>query len=356
MLLFKCYTILVFAVLVQGILGESNTNVLPIIMDALVHQQHVRILRKEMPANSKLYCIPLKQGRPAPSLNYMKEDIIMHQENVILPNSPHPYDIETDEVMNYDRLSCILAKGEEYFGPQVFDLIPNLTEEQTEVTISSVNPASDSVSFGVALTAPALVWCNAYTSGRPTIDDLKMVKFVYIHKNDIVTVRDLTPKMNYTLYCYAESFAGTGMRNKVDSLTKKFSTLEMKAAIVNMRDENKDVAFSIKSNVDRQAVCKCIGDSTTVLAMNAGNDYLCRNSINLPLVLCRFYYPTQMMEVTYNRKIDPSLVVVDDKRVVRVMETNPTDGYFTPASVYLFLQCCLFFIMIWAMRNRMSVK
>ena len=211
MISFFCFFAFLVAVVVEGGPTKSNPSVLPITMDVLVHQQYIRIsLLEEMPAYAKLYCIPLKKGR------------------------------------------------------QLFDLIPNLTEEQTEVTISSVNPASDSVSFGVAVTVPVLVWCNAFSSHRPIIKELKMVRNVFVHKNGIVTVKDLTPNMNYTLFCYAESFSGTGMKNSVKSLAQEFTTTKMEAAIVDIRDENNDVAFSIKSNVEKQAVSKCIGDTRTL--------------------------------------------------------------------------------------------
>ncbi|KAM7457096.1 hypothetical protein BLSTO_02141 [Blastocystis sp. subtype 1] len=353
MISFFCFFAFLVAVVVEGGPTKSNPSVLPITMDVLVHQQYIRIsLLKEMPAYAKLYCIPLKKGRPEPSLEYLKEGVQIHWENVIQPNTRQPYIIETDEVMEYDRLSCVYAERDQYFGPQLFDLIPNLTEEQTEVTISSVNPASDSVSFGVAVTVPVLVWCNAFSSHRPTIKELKMVRNVFVHKNDIVTVKDLTPNMNYTLFCYAESFSGTGMKNSVKSLAQEFTTTKMEAAIVDIRDENNDVAFSIKSNVEKQAVCKCIGDTRTVLAMSANNDYVCKNSIDLPLVLCRFYYPTQLVDVDYRREVDPTAMIATGKRSVHVIENESNES----AIVYygMFIQVGLLCVVLMSLQKRVK--
>ena len=119
MLPFFCFFAFLAAVVVEGGPTKSNPSVLPITMDVLVHQQYIRIsLLKEMPATAKLYCIPLKKGRPEPSLGYFKEDVQIHWENVIQPNTPQPYIIETDEVMEYDRLSCVYAERDQYFGPK----------------------------------------------------------------------------------------------------------------------------------------------------------------------------------------------------------------------------------------------
>ena len=43
--------------------------------------------------------------------------------------------------------------------------------------------------------------------------------------------------------------------------------------------------------------------------MSANNDYVCKNSIDLPLVLCRFYYPTQLVDVDYRREVDPTAMI-----------------------------------------------
>ena len=285
--------------------GSGKPSSIPFSLEVLVDKQHVRIsMLKQMTSSSKLYCVPLKKEQANPTMGYLLEDLSLHPERAFLPGRALPYIIETDEITRYNRVTCVYVSGSNRYGPQVMPLIHNLHEEQVEVAISSVNPASDSVSCKVAVSLPVLVWCNAFTKDKKaTIAELKKSPSVYVHKSEVVKVGDLTPSTDYTLYCYAEAPSGTGMKNTLASLATGFATNAINATIANVVVDRKDVFFSIESNVDRAPVCKCLSERTTVLAMNANQDYLCRNSLNLPLILCRYYYSSQMIEVEYRRPV-----------------------------------------------------